>query len=349
MKSKETNTVFGTKKTPFTTHLLFCAVAAVAIYISVNTYAKNITTVNDEEIATAAVCILIGGVYMGRFLSGLFIFHERNVPAWLLILLPLIIIACIFFSVFFAGSLLKHQETMHFIFLAFPLFILSLSSGMFVKLVHERIKRQLYEAQLVAMNSRSELQLLQSQLSPHFLFNTLNNIYGISISQHEKVPNLLLKLSDLLRYSVYESKELYVPLRDEFAYILNYIEFEKMRLEDRLVLTLDIEEQLRQHLGKIAPMLLIIFVENAFKHARNAVSQKIYIDISAKLWQNNILFTVKNSFSLESVVSPSLEKSSGLGLENAKKRLALLYEKEHDLQIQSRDGFYNVMLRLNIK
>ncbi len=142
--------------------------------------------------------------------------------------------ACIFISVFFAGSLTTHRELVYVLFLCFPLFLLSLATGMFIKLVRERVNQQLHEAQVSAINSQSELQLLQAQLSPHFLFNTLNNMYGISISQHEKIPALLLKLSELLRYSVYESKERYVPLKEEFSYIHNYIEFEKLRLADRL-------------------------------------------------------------------------------------------------------------------
>lgn len=348
MKTKEIISMPAQRKLSLSIHLIFCVLAAIVIYMSANTYAKNLTRTDDEEIAFAAVFIFLGGIYSGRALSRLWISGKKNIPGWILILLSLIITACIFISVFFAGNLVKHQELMHMLFLAFPLFILSIAIGMFVKLVREKINYQLREARVAAANSQVELQLLQSQLSPHFLFNTLNNIYGISISQHEKVPDLLLKLSELLRYSVYESKELFVPLKDEFAYILNYISFEKMRLSDRLVLKLDIEEQLKNSTGKIAPMLLIIFIENAFKHSRNTISEKIYIDIDAKLWQNSLLFTIKNSYSTQKSEPQFTEKSNGLGLENAKKRLNLLYADGYDLQITEKDEFYTVMLRLNI-
>lgn len=349
MESKTPPQIFGKKEISLSVHLLFCILAAIVIYTSINAYAKMITSNEDEEIAGASIFLLLGGIYAGRFLSQLWVTRQKNIPIWILLLLPLIMTACIFLSVFFAGSLLKHQELMYFLFLAFPLFLLCVSTGMFIKLVRERIKQQLQEAQLVAVNSQSELQLLQAQLSPHFLFNTLNNIYGISINQHEKVPGLLLKLSDLLRYSVYEAKELYVPVKEELNYIQNFIDFEKLRLEDRLVLSVETDEALKSSSGKIAPMLLIIFVENAFKHSRNSISEKIHIEIAVKLWQDNILFIAKNSFSPDKPMSSSTEKNNGLGLENAKKRLELLYPGQYDLKTSVADGNYTVMLRLNIK
>lgn len=348
MKDKTPSQAFGQKEISLSVHLVFCILAAIIIYTSVNAYIKLITNGEDEEIAGASIFLFLGGIYAGRFLSQLWITRQKNIPAWLLVLLPLAMTACIFVSVFFAGSLLQHQEMMYFLFLAFPLFLLCIFTGIFIKLVRERIKRQLQEAQIEAINSRSELQLLQSQLSPHFLFNTLNNIYGISISQHEKIPGLLLKLAELLRYSIYEAKELYVPVKEELAYIHNFIDFEKLRLEDRLSLSIETDEALKQSNGKIAPMLLIVFVENAFKHARNTSSGKIHIEIAAKLWQGALLFTVKNSFSSQQPVINN-EKNSGLGLENARKRLELLYPQQYDLKTAAKDGFYTVMLRLNMK
>lgn len=347
--NNETTTPGKRYKISVNVHLIFCVLAAIVIYITVNTYVRNIVTKDDEEIAGASIFFFLGGIYGGRFLSHLWISQNKNVPAWILMLLPLIMTACIFASVFFADSLLSHQELIYALFLAFPLFILSVTSGMFVKLVREQIKKQLLEAQISAASSQSELQLLQSQLSPHFLFNTLNNMYGIAITQHEKIPDLLLKLSELLRYSVYESKELYVPLKDEFSYINNYIDFEKLRLGDRLSLTTDIGEELINDNGRIAPMLLIIFVENAFKHSRNTTDEKIFIDIAAKTWRDTVLFSVKNSYTENKAGLIVEKKGSGLGLENAKKRLELLYPGEYDLKLTEEAGFYTVMLRLNIK
>jgi sensor histidine kinase YesM len=173
-------------------------------------------------------------------------------------------------------------------------------------------------------------------------------MYGLSISQQDKIPGLLLKLSDLLRYSVYNTKQLFVPLTDELAYIRNYIDFEKIRIGDRLVLTTAIEDIPDAGI-KIAPMVLIVFIENAFKHARDTLDQKIHINIAIKVVNNFILFTVRNSHRIIRYEHESGKGKSGLGLINTIKRLELLYLGEYNLDQQSEEKFYNVVLRLKVK
>jgi LytS/YehU family sensor histidine kinase len=202
---------------------------------------------------------------------------------------------------------------------------------------------KLRRAQAQATQSQSELQLLQSQISPHFLFNTLNNLYGIALTEHQKIPPLLLKLSDLLRYSVYEAKESLVPLKHEIDYLKNYIDFEKIRIGDRLDLACQLELVTDERV-KIAPMLLIVYIENAFKHAKNTTDQKIFIDLSLKTWNGVILFSIKNSYSPKQ--HKLFDKHSGLGLTNAKRRLEVLYPSQHTLNIDSDDKTYTVNLQL---
>jgi len=207
------------------------------------------------------------------------------------------------------------------------------------------MQSQLQEAQSIAEHTRSELGILQSQLSPHFLFNTLNNLYGISISQHEKIPPLLLKLSDLLRYSVYESKELMVPLKDEITYIRNYIEFEKLRIGERLTLNTDLDS-VEDHQVKIAPMLFIVFIENAFKHSKNTPEEKIFIDISLRVNNDSVLFSVKNSYH-KAIDNHNIQlKNSGLGLENVTKRLELQYPHKYILKTEDDGKIYSINLEL---
>ena len=343
-KEKHTLTwLTGTQK-----HVLFCVLIAIPLYFGWATYTKNVTYHDDEEAALIATVLCIGGVYIGRYISQLWTPPNRQVPDWLLGLLPLIIIGCAFPTAHFATSLLSYPRLIYVLFLTLPLFVGCVATGMLIKLTRLRIQGQLQEANALAEQSQSELHLLQSQLSPHFLFNTLNNLYGLSISQPEKTPTLLLKLSDLLRYSVYEAKELFVPLKDELAYIDNYIEFEKIRIGSKLSLTTSIESLTNSDI-KIAPMLLIVFIENAFKHSKNTIEQKIVIDITVKLWGNSILFSVKNSYTASDNKSNALEKSSGLGLSNVKKRLDLLYANAYDLAIRDTDEFYDVQLQLRIK
>jgi sensor histidine kinase YesM len=228
-----------------------------------------------------------------------------------------------------------------------PFFIIGLIMGIFIKLIRASIKRQIQGARITAEQKQSELNLLQSQLSPHFLFNTLNNLYGISMSQHERLPALLLKLSSLLRYSVYDTKKPFVPLTEELEYIQNYISFEKLRISDRLVLQTDIEIVNNPNIT-IAPMVLIVFIENAFKHARNTLDQKIYIHISLKITGYFIVFSVENSYSELKQENRIIDASSGLGLSNTIRRLDLLYEEDYELNQFVKDNWYIVQLRLKI-
>jgi len=272
----------------------------------------------------------------------------KSLPVLLVGGLGILIVACIGWLFFHADFPLNGRDAINLFLFWLPFVIMSFAVGILIKIIHAVTQNQLKEAQASAEHSKSELHLLQSQLSPHFLFNTLNNMYGLSITQHEKVPPLLLKLSELLRYSVYDANEIYVPLKDELAYINNYIEFEKIRIGDRLVLTTDLKEITNADI-KIAPMLLIVFVENAFKHSKNTAEQQIFIEIILKTWENSILFSVKNSYSNAKEENTNINKNSGFGLVNVYKRLELLYKNEHELNIQSDDTFYTVMLQLKIK
>ncbi|HVG13702.1 MAG TPA: histidine kinase, partial [Chitinophagaceae bacterium] len=158
---------------------------------------------------------------------------------------------------------------------------------------------------------------------------------------------LLLKLSDLLRYSVYDAKELFVPLKNELEYINNYIDFEKIRIGDRLVLSTSIEPVTDDRI-KIAPMLLIVFIENAFKHSKNTLEKEVFIDITLKTWGDSILFSVKNSYSGTANENNRLRTDNGLGLVNVRKRLQLLYVEAYDLKVTSEEGFFTVMLQLKM-
>jgi LytS/YehU family sensor histidine kinase len=217
-----------------------------------------------------------------------------------------------------------------------------------VKLTRSITQKQLEEARKAAAQSKGELQLLQSQLSPHFLFNTLNNLYGLSITQHEKIPSLLLRLSELLRYSVYEAGEAYVPLKMELDYINNYIEFEKIRMGDRLVLTTEIQSLSTNDI-LIPPMLLIVFVENAFKHAGNTSAKKLFIDIKLAVEGKIIAFRVTNSYSREQATRKLPGKNSGMGLANVYKRLELLYPAEHILERHEENDIYTVTLQITTR
>lgn len=326
-------------------YIYLAVLASIPIFIGAENYVSTIGIHEDEIMATTVTFILFLGVFTGRYLSRFWISPHKMIPNEYFMGASILLIVCI---IWIFAIPFQHQKAITLMFWL-PFTLLALTLGFMIKAVRQMARYQTLTAQQDAAQSKSELQLLQSQLSPHFLFNTLNNLYGLSITQHEKVPPLLLKLSDLLRYSVYDTKEVYVPLKEEIAYINNYIDFEKIRLGERLILKTYIEAEAKDSNAKIAPMLLIIFIENAFKHSKNSTEQHIYIEITLKTWANSILFSIKNSFELPTDTPLSIAKNSGFGLTSAKKRLELLYPNAHDLKIDPQNGFYSVMLQLKMQ
>ena len=298
----------------------------------------------EESVATGTVILFYLGLYIGHSIVVLYFKDAREIPQQTAVRGALALVAVVMAWI----GLIRYSrhspfETANAFLIIFMAFILAISlalAGTAFRLVSEN---KVKDTESMALVSQSELQLLQSQLSPHFLFNTLNNLYGLSLAKDEKLPGLLLKLSELLRHSVYQSCSTFVPLNEEINYIKNYIEFEKIRLEERLQLSVALEESTQVN---IAPMLLIVFVENAFKHSKNTADPVIQIDINLKVWENNILFSIFNTFDVSQVKQNDLNKNSGLGLENAKKRLNLLYPDRHELSIEETSRTYKVLLQL---
>jgi Putative regulator of cell autolysis len=334
---------------PIWEQLMLAALIGLPVYFAVLLYTESILSHNEETTAFFLTCYFMVGVYMGRALMRFLIVRNKTIPTTLIKQLAIVIVVCIVW-LFIAGEITaRHSKWgLRLLMVGLPFIVLAVATGMFIKLVRQSTREQLTEARASAEQSQSELKLLQSQLSPHFLFNTLNNMYGLSLTQHEKIPGLLLKLSSLLRYSVYDARELFVPLKNEVAYIYDYLEFEKIRIGDRLVLETSFEEPINPHLT-IAPLLLIVFIENAFKHGKNSTDEKIYIHITLKTWGNSILFAVKNSVNSNNNTTSVLHANSGFGLANVTKRLELLYKDKYDLQIENQDGFYQVLLNLKVK
>jgi LytS/YehU family sensor histidine kinase len=214
----------------------------------------------------------------------------------------------------------------------------------FTKYFKDSFINQYYENEQKQLKMKLELDNLKAQISPHFLFNTMNNFYGLAVENSNKLPGLMIKLSDLLRYSLYETKNDLVPVSKEINYVRNYIELEKIRLESSLDLefdsTLDENEE-----AAIAPLILMVFIENAFKHARQVLNEPIKIEIHMSLNNEQILLLeVKNNFQHD-----GSDQTGGLGLENVKKRLELLYPGDrHHLEIKKEGKLFAVKLRLQL-
>ncbi|MBN1197762.1 MAG: sensor histidine kinase [Bacteroidales bacterium] len=192
---------------------------------------------------------------------------------------------------------------------------------------------------------RAELQALKSQVNPHFFFNTLNSLYALSLDKSDKVPDMILKLSDLMRYVIYESQDTQVPLNKQLEFLKSYVFLEKMRADEHLeVKFLVVGENLHM---RIDPLIFIAFIENAFKHGSKAKSSTPYIYIEFHVEQpDTIWFSVENNIDLpDDHVDPS---KNGFGLDNVKKRLDLLYPKCHSLELVKTETAYRVNLSISI-
>lgn len=329
-------------------YVVLVAATSVPVFFGIDTYLNTIGASHDEALATASTIVLYGCIFIGRHLATIWSARQREIRREVLNGLAVILGVCVLWLFIHADFQVNSFPAINLMLYWLPFLAIGFCAGALIKLFRLSTKKELEAARSIAAQSQSELHLLQSQLSPHFLFNTLNNMYGLSITQHEKIPPLLLKLSDLLRYAVYEANETYVPLKDEIAYIHNYIDFEQLRIGDRLELTTEIE-QVGDNSVRIAPMLLIVFIENAFKHSKNTAEPKIFIDIKLKTWGNSILFYLKNSNSRTDATQKTVEKHSGFGLANVAKRLQLLYPNQHDLRVENEETSYTVNLRLNFR
>lgn len=191
-------------------------------------------------------------------------------------------------------------------------------------------------------NLKTELSLLRSQLHPHFLFNTMNNLYALSMEESGKTSEGIARISDLLSSVLYECNEAEIPIEKEVALIRNYIHLEEMRYDDRLQLEFDIIGELKGK--KIAPMLFFTFVENCFKHGSSCDQQRPYIKIILVLENDQICFSSENS--KPAADRPLNKERKGIGLANVKKRLEILYPNRYTLDIQNEDCVFKLSLTI---
>lgn len=189
----------------------------------------------------------------------------------------------------------------------------------------------------------AELKLLRGQINPHFLFNTLNNLYALSLDKSDKTPDLILKLSDLMRYMLYDCRDSYVLIDKEISFIKNYLELEKIRIGEKA--NVDMKVMGSTGLQHIAPLLFIPFIENAFKHGTNRLLNHSFIKILFDLEKNGVIrFVIENTKDEKEHFID--KKYSGIGIENVKKRLSLLYPDKHSLKITDNQNIFKVELIL---
>jgi len=212
--------------------------------------------------------------------------------------------------------------------------------------------KQLYQKQqeldiATVKNQEAELRVLKGQINPHFLFNTLNTIYASALEKDNKTPDLILKLSDSFRYILTEGQKNKVPLKKEITHIKDYINLQEERLSNKILV--DWSEDIDDYEQKIPPLLFISLVENAFKYSSMLTGEGHLIILKTRLKDGKLTFYVENSFKKNSGNELDTDwKESGIGLENTKKRLQLLFSNRYKMEINKKDETFKVSLTIQL-
>jgi two-component system LytT family sensor kinase len=229
-----------------------------------------------------------------------------------------------------------------FLYPVFPsLFVFAISTA--IKITNEWFRNEKQKKEMENEKLNSELAFLKSQVNPHFLFNILNNICSLARKKSDETENSIIKLSQIMRYMLYESRDEKVSLEKEVEYLKNYIELQRLRISEKVIINFTVNGNPEKHF--IEPMLLIPFVENAFKHGISYVDESS-IEIRMEVGNTFIHFIVENFIVKKNDESINVE--SGIGLKNVIRRLELLYPGRHEISIKDDNLKYLVDLKINL-
>lgn len=227
------------------------------------------------------------------------------------------------------------------IFLHRPLFYLQ---PLFFLIALQFYEKQYDLSKIAEQKKSTELKLLKHQLNPHFLFNTLNNLYALASAKSDKTPELIKRLSDMLDYMLYSSDSNYVSIKHEVDLIENYLALEQIRYEDRVEVVF-VNNVIKD--VKIAPLILLTFIENAFKHGVSQATDMAKIDIRLSIEDDDICFIISNT---KPSVKPKVgSEKKNIGISNVEQQLDILYPSQHSLEVQDTEHYYKVVLKLELK
>lgn len=338
-------------------HLFFWLIVVVFYYLlfSRNSESREVSLILSAGLMPVAVGVtcFFNYVLVPKYLWRkrytrffLFSFYTLLVSTWFSFLI-------VFFALIYAitqkayiDPSVIHPEwqviTLHFV-VFFAIAVKQLKRSFYI----QQEKNQLEKNQLATelKLKEAELKLLKAQIHPHFLFNTLNNLYGLTLEKSDEAPKMVLQLSEILDYILYRCDEKMVSFGEELTNLKNYIEIEKIRYSGKLKLNTDFPKETGNH--KIAPLILLPFVENAFKHGVSHFPGVAFVNIKISILETNLFFKIENS------KIPVLKKeenySNGVGLKNVRKRLELIYPEKHILKIDKTEETFSVNLTLQLE
>ena len=314
-------------------HLLFWILYCISNAFLWQTFNRNY---NESTLyGLTRLPLKVIAVYINFFLLGQFFFKKKYVAFFTFFTLNLFLAG--FVQTYISTSGIFNYQI--FTQYSLPICSVVLFSSIFV-VIHQFFIQVKESKQLEIDKIKNELNFLKAQFQPHFLFNTLNNIYSLTFDNSQLAGKSILQLSGLLRYVLYESDSEMVDLQKEINHLKEYIELEKIRFASRMELSFNISGNTADK--KIIPILLIPFLENAFKHASNKLDEIIWVTIDLIVKENSLSFTVENSVFAEGKTQMP-HSYSGIGLENVKRRLSLLYNN-YTLNHSLRENYYHAYL-----
>ncbi len=213
-----------------------------------------------------------------------------------------------------------------------------------IKITIDYVKNLKRTEALEKQGLKNELSLLKSQLQPHFFFNTLNNLYSLTLEKSDQAPETVVKLSEFMSYVIYQGNKKSVPIIDEIKYIQNYIDLEHLRFGDRVQVDFSLTGTIEGR--KIPPLLLLQFIENAFKHGTDYELGSVILYIEINIEDNWLYFKTKNN-----KIDPEIKntKTNGIGLKNTKRRLGLLYKNKYKLTLNKDKNYFEVNLKIPLE
>jgi len=214
------------------------------------------------------------------------------------------------------------------------------------KIVTDWVRHLRERKELQTQTMQSELRFLKSQINPHFLFNTLNNLYALTLKKSDKAPEIVIKLSEMMRYMLYDCNEKRVSLQKEVNYIHNYLDLERLRQGKNVEINFKVDGEIFDQ--QIAPLMFIPFLENSFKHGLNTHISEGFVHIYLNIEEQHITFYIENS-KAESLPTQTHKRSGGIGLVNVKRRLNIIYPNHHQLEINDNPKTYGVELNIDLK
>lgn len=288
-------------------------------------------------------------VYVNNYLLIPRFLNERRLLTYGISLLVLVVVVTPFMVLAFYWRFapypeLQDQVVRHQVGYYLLNFLITATFAIF-KIVSDWVRTERDSRRIRRETMQSELRFLKSQINPHFLFNTLNSLYALTIRKSDLAPEIVLRLADMMRYMLYECNEKWVPLQREITYVENYLELERLRHGERADVRMEVQGDAGDR--RIAPLLFIPFLENSFKHGLARSFSKGFVHVVLVVRGDNLRFSISNS-KPDQLPHPEATRFGGIGLSNVRKRLDLLYPGRYHLSIENEPTLFRVTLELTL-